>query len=66
MSEVVRSYYDQEVEREWGRLDHSYRRLELVTTLHIVATSSHGRPNGLKEARVHHRQALLLKVNFWY
>ena len=37
MSEVVRSYYDREVEREWGRLDRPYRRLELVTTLHLVS-----------------------------
>lgn len=37
MSEVVRSYYDREVEREWGRLDRPYRRLELVTTLHLIA-----------------------------
>ncbi len=37
MSEVVRSYYDREVEREWGRLDRPYRRLELVTTLQLVS-----------------------------
>lgn len=36
MSEVVRGYYDREVEREWGRLDRPYRRLELVTTLHLI------------------------------
>jgi len=36
MSEVVRNYYDREAEREWGRLDRPYRRLELVTTLHLV------------------------------
>ncbi|MCR4391981.1 MAG: hypothetical protein NUV94_04185 [Candidatus Acetothermia bacterium] len=45
MSEVVRGYYDREVEREWGRLDRPYRRLELVTTLHLIAqhfpTSGH-------------------------
>ncbi|MBC7220697.1 methyltransferase domain-containing protein [Candidatus Bipolaricaulota bacterium] len=45
MSEVVRSYYDREVEREWGRLDRPYRRLELVTTLHLIGqhfpTSGH-------------------------
>ena len=34
---MVRGYYDREVEREWGRLDHPYRRLELVTTLHLIA-----------------------------
>jgi len=37
MSDVVRGYYDREVEREWGRLDRPYRRLELVTTLHLVS-----------------------------
>jgi SAM-dependent methyltransferase len=37
MSDVVRGFYDREVEREWGRLDRPYRRLELVTTLHLVS-----------------------------
>ena len=37
MSDVVRGYYDREVEREWGRLDRPYRRLELVTTRHLVS-----------------------------
>lgn len=37
MSDVVRGFYDQEVEREWGRLDRPYRRLELVTTLRLVS-----------------------------
>lgn len=37
MSEVVRGYYDREVEREWDRLERPYRRLELVTTLHLIA-----------------------------
>jgi SAM-dependent methyltransferase len=37
MSDVVRTYYDREVDREWGRLDRPYRRLELVTTLHLVS-----------------------------
>ncbi|MBC7093293.1 class I SAM-dependent methyltransferase [Candidatus Bipolaricaulota bacterium] len=36
MSEVVRGYYDRKVEREWGRLDRPYRRLELVTTLYLI------------------------------
>ncbi len=36
MSEAVRGYYDRQVEREWGRLDGPYRRLELVTTLHLI------------------------------
>jgi len=37
MSDAVRGYYDREVEREWGRLDRPYRRLELVTTLHLIS-----------------------------
>lgn len=36
MSEVVRRYYDRQVEREWGRLEQPYRRLELVTTMHLI------------------------------
>ncbi|HEC63055.1 MAG TPA: class I SAM-dependent methyltransferase, partial [Candidatus Acetothermia bacterium] len=36
MSEVVRRYYDRQVEREWERLERPYRRLELVTTMHLI------------------------------
>ncbi len=36
MSEVVRRYYDQNVEKEWNRLAQPYRRLELVSTLRLV------------------------------
>ena len=36
MSEIVRAYYDDQVENEWERLNRPYRRLELVSTLHLV------------------------------
>ncbi len=36
MSEVVRRHYDGCYEREWERLGRPYRRLELVTTLHLI------------------------------
>ncbi len=36
MSDVVRQYYDAAPEREWARLGSPYRKLELVTTLHLV------------------------------
>ena len=36
MSEVVKRYYDGQVETEWARLEKAYRRLELVSTLHLV------------------------------
>jgi len=37
MSEVVRRHYDGCYEREWERLGRPYRRLEFVTTLHLIA-----------------------------
>ena len=36
MSEIVREYYDREVEQEWERLGRAYARLELVSTLRLV------------------------------
>jgi len=36
MSEIVRRYYDADPEREWARLEHPYRRLEVATTLHLI------------------------------
>jgi S-adenosylmethionine-dependent methyltransferase len=36
MSDVVRRYYDQNVETEWERLDRPYRRFELVSTLRLI------------------------------
>ena len=36
MSEVVRRYYDDQVETEWTRLEKPYRRLELASTLRLV------------------------------
>jgi SAM-dependent methyltransferase len=38
MSDVVRKYYDSQVEIEWGRLERPYRRFELVSTLHLIKT----------------------------
>jgi len=38
MSDVVRDYYDSQVETEWGRLERPYRRFELVSTLHLIKT----------------------------
>jgi len=36
MSHVVRNYYDENVMKEWERLEKPYRRLELVSTLQLV------------------------------
>jgi len=36
MSEVVREYYEGEVEQEWERLGRAYPRLELVSTLRLA------------------------------
>ncbi len=36
MSDVVRRHYDQQPGREWARLDRPYRRLERVTTRHLI------------------------------
>ena len=36
MSDVVRHYYDREVESEWERLDRPYRRFELESTLRLI------------------------------
>ncbi len=36
MSEVVKRYYDDQVETEWARLETPYRRLELASTLRLV------------------------------
>ena len=44
MSEVVRRYYDQNVEKEWARLSQPYRRLELVSTLRLI--EEHLPPSG--------------------
>jgi len=37
MSEIVRAYYDGQVEREWSRLEQPYRRFELESTLRLIA-----------------------------
>ena len=44
MSEVVRSYYDGCVDREWERLSRPYRRFELVSTLRLI--EEHFPPSG--------------------
>lgn len=36
MSEIVRRYYDEQVDAEWERLERPYRRFELVSTLRLV------------------------------
>ncbi len=36
MSDVVRHYYNEQVQEEWERLGRAYRRLELVSTLRLV------------------------------
>jgi len=36
VSDIVRDYYNLFPEREWERLDRPYRRLEFVTTLHLI------------------------------
>ena len=36
MSDVVRNYYDEQVEIEWERLARPYRRLEMVSTLRLI------------------------------
>ncbi len=36
MSEVVRKYYDECVDREWERLSRPYRRFELASTLRLI------------------------------
>jgi len=36
MSEVVRKYYDEQVDDEWERLARPYRRLELGSTLRLI------------------------------
>jgi len=36
MSEVVRRYYDEQVDDEWERLERPYRHLELVCTLRLI------------------------------
>ena len=36
MSEIVRRYYDEQVDDEWDRLERPYRRFELVSTLRLV------------------------------
>ena len=36
MSELVRLYYDNNVEREWLRLSDPYGRIEYSTTLHLI------------------------------
>lgn len=36
MSDIVRNYYDSQVETEWGRLERPYRRLELASTLRLI------------------------------
>ncbi len=36
MSEIVKRYYDEQVETEWERLATPYRRFELVSTLRLV------------------------------
>lgn len=36
MSDVVQRYYDGQVEQEWERLERPYRRLETVTTRHLI------------------------------
>ena len=37
MSNIVRKYYDSQVETEWERLERPYRRFELTSTLHLIA-----------------------------
>jgi SAM-dependent methyltransferase len=44
MSEVVKRYYDDQVEAEWERLRKPYRHLELVSTLRLV--DEHFPPSG--------------------
>jgi S-adenosylmethionine-dependent methyltransferase len=44
MSEVVRRYYDGNVEQEWERLSKPYRRLEYVSTLRLI--DDHFPPSG--------------------
>jgi S-adenosylmethionine-dependent methyltransferase len=36
VSEIVRRYYDEQVDAEWERLERPYRRFELVSTLRLV------------------------------
>jgi S-adenosylmethionine-dependent methyltransferase len=36
MSEIVRRYYDEQVNNEWERLERPYRRFELVSTLRLA------------------------------
>jgi len=36
MSEVVKRYYDGQVETEWERLNKPYRRLELLSTMQLI------------------------------
>lgn len=36
MSDIVRTYYDSQVETEWGRLARPYRRFELSSTMHLI------------------------------
>ena len=36
MSDVVKRYYDEQVETEWQRLERPYRRLEMVSTLRLI------------------------------
>ena len=44
MSEVVRRYYDRNVEKEWERLSKPYRRLEYASTLRLI--DDHFPPSG--------------------
>ncbi len=37
MSDVVRRYYDRQVETEWDRLESPYRRFELLCSLRLIA-----------------------------
>ncbi len=36
MSEIVKRYYDGQVDTEWARLESPYRRFELVSTLRLI------------------------------
>ena len=36
MSDVVRRYYDTNVEREWRRFEHPYQRIEFITSLALI------------------------------
>ena len=38
MSDIVRRYYNEQVQDEWKRLDNVYRRFELASTLRLIET----------------------------